>query len=81
MRGDFRAGEDVAMNRTFDEEYARYLSFLAKLDKTDDIKEKNALFRQLTEQLSKLESRLNSLSFSPELADTANEDSDQSYWI
>lgn len=69
------------MNGTFDEEYARYLSFLAKLDKTDDIKEKNALFRQLTEQLSKLESRLNSSSFNPELADATNADSDQTYWI
>ena len=46
------------MDRTFDEAYARYLTSLAKLDKTDDVSEKNVLFRQLTEQLSDLENRL-----------------------
>ena len=40
---------------TFDEAYARYLKFLAMLDSTDDISEKNLLFRQLTQLLSELE--------------------------
>lgn len=40
---------------TFDEAYARYLKFLALLDSTDDITEKNLLFRQLTQLLSDLE--------------------------
>jgi len=46
------------MDKTFDEAYAKYLRFLAKLDTTQDISEKNILFRQLTEQLSELEGRL-----------------------
>ncbi len=69
------------MNKTFDEGYARYLSFLAKLDKTDDIKEKNVLFRQLTEQLSELEKRLNTTNFAPDWDETDTEDSDLTYWI
>jgi len=40
---------------TFDEAYARYLKFLALLDSTDDISEKNLLFRQLTQLLSDME--------------------------
>lgn len=44
---------------SFDEAYARYLKFLALLDRTDDIGEKNLLFRQLTQLLSDLERRLN----------------------
>ena len=40
---------------TFDETYARYLEFLALLDSTDDISEKNLLFRQLTQLLSDME--------------------------
>ena len=40
---------------TFDEAYARYLKFLAMLDSTDDISEKNLLFRQLTQLLSDME--------------------------
>lgn len=68
------------MNMTFDEAYARYLSFLARLDKTDDISEKNVLFRQLTEQLSELEKRLNSKSATPERPEP-DEDSDLIYWI
>ena len=40
---------------TFDEAYARYLKFLALLDGTDDISEKNLMFRQLTQLLSDLE--------------------------
>lgn len=47
------------MANTFDEAYARYLSALAQLDQTDVITEKNAIFRQLTKQLSDLEMRLN----------------------
>ena len=68
------------MNMTFDEAYARYLSFLARLDKTDDISEKNVLFRQLTEQLSELEQRLNNKSTTPERREP-DEDSDLVYWI
>lgn len=47
------------MTRIFDEAYARYLSSLARLDAVDDISEKNRLFRDLTEQLSQLEHRIN----------------------
>lgn len=46
------------MTKAFDEAYANYLAALAKLDSTHDIAEKNLLFRQLTEQLSELESRI-----------------------
>lgn len=69
------------MNLTFDEAYARYLSFLAKLDKTENMSEKNVLFRQLTEQLSELENRLNSKSSMQEREESAGEDSDLTYWI
>ena len=48
------------MTRIFDEAYAKYLTSLAKLDSTHDISEKNRLFKQLTEQLSELELRINS---------------------
>ena len=47
------------MTKVFDDAYAKYLSSLAKLDSTHDISEKNRLFRQLTEQLSELEDRIN----------------------
>jgi hypothetical protein len=47
------------MTKVFDEAYAKYLASLAKLDTTHDISEKNRLFRQLTEQLSELEVRIN----------------------
>ena len=47
------------MTKVFDDAYAKYLSSLAKLDTTHDISEKNRLFRQLTEQLSDLEGRIN----------------------
>ncbi|MBU5637691.1 hypothetical protein KOM00_13225 [Geomonas sp. Red69] len=40
---------------TFDEAYANYLKLLARLDKTEDIAEKNLLFRQLTQLLCELE--------------------------
>jgi len=47
------------MTKVFDEAYAKYLASLAKLDITHDISEKNMLFKQLTEQLSELEFRIN----------------------
>lgn len=47
------------MTNLFDDAYAKYLSSLAKLDTTHDISEKNLLFKQLTEQLSELEGRIN----------------------
>ncbi len=47
------------MTSIFDETYAKYLTSLAKLDSTHDISEKNRLFKQLTEQLSELELRIN----------------------
>ena len=47
------------MTRVFDEAYAQYLSCLARLDTADDISEKNRIFRDLTEQLSQLERRIN----------------------
>ena len=47
------------MTKLFDDAYAKYLSSLAKLDTTHDISEKNLLFKQLTEQLSELEERIN----------------------
>ncbi|BCG48044.1 hypothetical protein GEOBRER4_n2910 [Citrifermentans bremense] len=50
---------------SFDEAYARYLKFLALLDRTDDIGEKNLLFRQLTQLLADLERRLNGSDTSP----------------
>lgn len=43
---------------SFDEGYARYLKLLAKLDHTDDVAEKNQLFRQLTHLLCELELNL-----------------------
>lgn len=49
------------MDKTFEEAYAKYQAFLAKLDQTDDIAEKNQLFRQLTQQLAELERQLNSV--------------------
>lgn len=50
--------ENFAMAQTFDEAHARYLSSLAQLDRTDGIAEKNVLFRQLAEQLSRMEEGL-----------------------
>jgi len=49
----------MTMTKVFDDAYAKYLTSLAKLDTTHDISEKNRLFRQLTEQLSELEGRIN----------------------
>lgn len=43
---------------SFDEAYATYLKLLAKLDRTDDVAEKNRLFRQLTHLLCELEQNL-----------------------
>jgi len=45
---------------TFDESYAKYLNLLAKLDETDDVAQKNLLFRQLIQLLCDLEQRLKS---------------------
>lgn len=45
---------------TFEESYAKYLKLLAKLDRIDDIAEKNQLFRQLAQLLCDLEQRLKS---------------------
>ncbi|WP_224958260.1 hypothetical protein [Geomonas subterranea] len=45
---------------TFEEAYANYLKLLAKLDKTEDISEKNLLFRQLAQLLCDLEQGLKS---------------------
>jgi len=71
------------MNKTFDEAYARYRSFLVKLDKTEDVAEKNLLFRQLTAQLSELESRLSSKQIfnASEAAHSEHEDAELTYWI
>ena len=67
------------MDKTFDEAYARYLRYLSKLDTVEDITEKNVIFRQLTEQLSDLESRLKngSMNF---ILDPASEDPELGYW-
>jgi hypothetical protein len=64
------------MDKTFDEAYARYQSFLAKLDKTNDIAEKNHLFRELTEQLAQLEMQLNS-----QEPEQGKDDPEITYWI
>jgi len=69
------------MDKSFDEAYARYLSFLAKLDKTDDISEKNVLFRQLTEQLSELENLLKNKESDLEDEESPIEDPEIIYWI
>jgi hypothetical protein len=69
------------MEKTFDEAYANYLSFLAKLDTIQDIAEKNVLFRQLTEQLSDLESRLKKSSIQSEREDSVKDDPEIIYWI
>jgi hypothetical protein len=69
------------MDKSFDEAYDRYLSFLAKLDRTDDISEKNVLFRQLTEQLSELESRLKNKGSDMEDEESPIEDPEIIYWI
>jgi hypothetical protein len=71
---------DVTMDQTFDEAHARYLRFLAKLDATDDISEKNVLFRQLTEQLSQLENNLNNECIAAVREESASEDSELTYW-
>ncbi|HBG07183.1 MAG: hypothetical protein A2075_23715 [Geobacteraceae bacterium GWC2_58_44] len=69
------------MDRSFDEAYARYLTFLAKLDTTENISEKNVLFRQLTEQLSDLENRLKNRGIAFEREEPACDDSEPTYWI
>jgi hypothetical protein len=69
------------MNKNFDEAYARYQSSLSRLDATNDILEKNVLFRQLTEQLTDLEQRVSRQKSGAETAQFAAEDSEASYWI
>lgn len=70
------------MDNSFDEAYARYLNSLAMLDKTDDIAEKNLLFRQLAELLSEMESRLHSSSSChPDTPKSSCEESELIYWI
>jgi hypothetical protein len=64
------------MTKTFDEAYARYLSSLARLDATNDIVEKNVLFKQLTEQLSKMEEGINNQGGNAQLEDSADDDAD-----
>ena len=66
---------------TFDEAYAKYLNFLARLDRTDDISEKNVLFRQLTQLLSDLEHRLHATDASPDRNSAAPEERELTYWI
>lgn len=45
---------------SFDELHAKYRKCLALLDTTEDISEKNLLFRRLTQLLAELEQRVNS---------------------
>lgn len=66
---------------SFDEAYARYLRFLALLDKTDDISEKNLLFRQLTQLLSELELRLKSHKEHAADRDACIDDREYTYWV
>lgn len=70
------------MDESFDEAYAKYRSFLAKLDQTDDVSEKNLLFRELAEQLSEMEQKLRrnkGVALNPEPA--TEEESELTYWI
>ena len=69
------------MSKSFDEAYAKYLSCLEKLDNTNDITEKNALFRQLTEQLSELEKRVHRDSQNSDSDNTANEEPEFGNWV
>lgn len=69
------------MDRTFDEAYAKYLILLAKLDKTDDISEKNVLFGELAEQLSELEDRLKNRNKQLDREGPVEEDSELTCWI
>jgi len=64
------------MTKVFDDAYAKYLTSLAKLDSTHDITEKNMLFKQLTEQLTDLESRINSGETTASEREPGDDDSD-----
>ena len=64
------------MTKIFDDAYAKYLSSLAKLDTTHDIAEKNRLFKQLTEQLSELEGRINNGETTAPEEDLSDENND-----
>jgi hypothetical protein len=54
---------------------------LAKLDTTDDIFEKNQLFKQLTEQLTELEYRINNPVMRAQREEAECEDSEPIFWI
>jgi hypothetical protein len=71
----------MPVDNEFDEAYAKYLSSLGKLDNTNDISEKNLLFRQLAEQLDELEKKLNNQSADSERPESEVEESDLTYWI
>jgi uncharacterized coiled-coil protein SlyX len=69
------------MDNAFDKAYAKYLNSLAKLDQTDNIAEKNLLFRQLAEQLNELEDRLKNRGVESEREETDRETPEPAYWI
>lgn len=59
---------------SFDEAYARYLKLLGLLDKTDDISEKNLLFRRLTQLLAELEQQVKSTGILLQREETDSDD-------
>lgn len=65
---------------TFEEAYAKYQQSLAQLDFTHDIREKKALFRQLTHQLSDLEKKLADIDIIPD-SERFPDDGAAAYWI
>jgi len=69
------------MKEAFDQAYSRYRSSLAKLDTTHDISEKNVLFKQLAEQLSAMEHRINTKILIARHEESAGEESEMTYWI
>jgi len=66
---------------SFDEAYAKYQSCLARLDETDDVSEKNQLFRQLAEQLTEMERRLRQQAGMPSARDDKEQYAEPTYWI
>lgn len=69
------------MDNSFDEAYTRYQSFLAKLDETSEVSEKNLLFRELAEQLSEMEQKLR-LKREPSVGkEEIGHHSELTYWI
>ena len=70
------------MEESFDEAYAKYRSYLAKLDQTDDVSEKNLLFRKLADQLSEMEQRLRRREgAAPNPPPPGEEESEPTCWI